>query len=114
MRIYINTAVVQDTANLVVDELVQAGIVSYTEGEEAKKIETVEHLSNFSVDIVPALPGRPGHIVIEINDEVFYKLAKSYRRAIRFIAPLLKPAKAFFAAFDEDVKDVEEFLIRRK
>lgn len=114
MRIYINTTTVQDTADLVVNELVKADVLTHEEGEEARKIEPVDHLANFSVDVCQGLPGRPSHVIIEINDEIFFKYARTYVKVIRFIAPFIKPAQAFLAVLKDEMQDIERFLLQRK
>jgi len=114
MRIYISTTTVQDVANIVVGELVKAELITTADADEARKIEPISHLANFSVDVCQDLSGRPSHVVIEINDEIFFKYARVYAKVIRFVAPFVGPAKAFFGALKEDMQDIERFLLQRK
>lgn len=114
MRIYINLTTVEDTAATIVGELVKAELISSAEAAEAVKVEPVTHLANFSVDVLQPANGRPGHVVVEINDEIFFKYARVYAKVIRYAAPFVKPAAKFLAALKEDVQDIERFLLQRK
>ena len=114
MRIYINTTTVQDCATLIVGELVKANVLTHEEGEEAQRIEPVSHLANFSVEVCPSSPVRPSYVMVEINDELFFKYAKAYVKIVRFVAPFIKPAQAFFMTLKEEIQDIERFLLQRK
>ena len=110
MLITISRRTVSDVAHSITHELVAAEIIG---AEDRERV--MDSVYNEVTDLANIGVRQDGpHIVVEINDEVFVKYAKVYVRVIRFVAPLLKPAKAFFAAFNEDVRDIENFMARRR
>lgn len=53
-------------------------------------------------------------VVLEINDECFYKYAAMYVRISKIIAPFIKPVLSLLDIVKTDLKDIERFMNTKK
>lgn len=54
------------------------------------------------------------NVVLELNDELFFKYMSVYLKVAKFVAPFIKPAMALMHALQSDVRDIEEWMKSRK
>lgn len=54
------------------------------------------------------------NVVIEINDELFFKYAAMYMRIAKIVAPFIKPIMSLLAVVKTDLKDIERFMNVKK
>ena len=54
------------------------------------------------------------NVVVEINDELFFKYMNMYVRIAKIVAPFIKPIMSLLGSIKTDLKDIERFMNTKK
>ena len=54
------------------------------------------------------------NVVIEVNDELFFKYMHMYLKVARLVAPFVKPLMSLFETIKDDVAEIDRFINQKK
>ena len=107
MQIIISTTTALAINDAVANTLSEIGI-----GETDHTVSTVDFTNNENVNYSSNVVGN--NVVIEINDELFFKYAAMYMSIAKIVAPFIKPIMSLLAVVKTDLKDIERFMNVKK